>query len=305
MVFSSVVFIYYFLPCFLCVYFLSPNFLKNKTALIASLFFYAWGAPTLVPLVITLSFVDFWVAHKITDRPEHPRPNYYYLGAVLLNLASLFYFKYANFFIEEFGNLLSIDFEWQKIILPIGISFYTFQKISFLIDVKRNRAAAPKKFSDYLLFVLCFPQLIAGPIVRFETVALQLNSRIHSIAKVSEGLSRFSIGLAKKILLANPMGNVADTIFALPGNSLPAGFAWIGILAYAMQIYFDFSGYSDMAIGLGRVMGFDFPENFNRPYRASSITDFWRRWHITLSSWMKEYLYIPLGGNRGSKLRTY
>lgn len=303
MVFSSLLFLYYFLPCFLGVYFLAPSRLKNPVLLTASLVFYAWGAPTLLPLIVVLSYVDYYAAKRITR--QLPGAQRWYQTAIALNVLTLGYYKYANFFTEQIETALGTSLHWQEVALPIGISFFTFQKISFLIDIKRQRAETPERFSQYLLFVLCFPQLIAGPIVRFETVALQLRRRTHSLSQLTEGLSRFAIGLAKKVLLANPMGSLADSIFALETSSTPSGFAWIGLLAYAMQIYFDFSGYSDMAIGLGRAMGFRFPENFNKPYTAVSITDFWRRWHMTLGIWMKEYLYIPLGGNRRSTLRTY
>ncbi|MBU0946943.1 MAG: MBOAT family protein [Proteobacteria bacterium] len=228
---------------------------------------------------------------------------------LVFNIGLLFYFKYANFFVEQVNGLLALAGKgspgWLDIALPIGISFFTFQKISYLIDVYRNTARPATSFLSYAMYVSLFPQLIAGPIIRYHDVAKQLVSRNYSIERLHSGICRFSFGLAKKVLIANGVGKVADAVFAIPGAELSPQVAWLGALCYTIQIYFDFSGYSDMAIGLGRMFGFDYLENFNQPYRARNFTQFWRRWHISLSNWMREYLYIPLGGNRKGTFRLY
>jgi len=229
--------------------------------------------------------------------------------SLVLNLGLLVYFKYANFFVGQAEDLLGLlgqgEIPWREIALPIGISFFTFQKLSYMIDVYRGLVPPARSFRNYALYVALFPQLIAGPIIRYHDVAEQLERRTHSAEKFFEGVWRFSLGLGKKVLIANPLAQVADTAFSQNIDTLPTFYAWIGILAYSFQIYFDFSGYSDMAIGLGRMMGFTFLENFNRPYIARNFTEFWRRWHISLSNWMREYLYIPLGGNRAGGFRVY
>jgi len=229
--------------------------------------------------------------------------------SIVVNVGLLAYMKYANFFATEINRVLgwfgASGFHWTYIALPIGISFFTFQKISYVVDVYRGEVKPAKSLIDFALYVALFPQLIAGPIVRYHDVARQLTSRVHTSEKFFSGIYRFSLGLGKKVLIANPMGLTADRVFNLSNLDLTTPYAWLGAIAYAFQIYFDFSGYSDMAIGLGRMMGFEFLENFNRPYIARNFTDFWRRWHISLSSWMKEYLYIPLGGNRIGKKRMY
>jgi alginate O-acetyltransferase complex protein AlgI len=229
--------------------------------------------------------------------------------SLLSNVGLLVYFKYANFFVGEFQVLLSSfgfsSSSFVAIALPIGISFFTFQKISYIVDVYRGTTPPAKKFTDFALYIALFPQLIAGPIVRYHDIASQIISRTHSFKKFFSGLWRFSIGLGKKVLIANELSQIVDTVFALPVESIPFTYAWIAILAYAFQIYFDFSGYSDMAIGLSRMIGFDILENFRLPYISRTITEFWRRWHISLSRFMREYLYIPLGGNRVSAVRMY
>ncbi len=306
MVFSSFTFLFAFLPAFLLLYFLAPKKLRNLVALIGSYLFYAWGAPKVVALLFVSSFVDYILARRMEVSGQ--RKTWFALG-VLQNVAVLGYFKYTNFFLSELNSLLQSfglnSLGTLDVVLPIGVSFFTFQKISYLSDVYRHTAQVSHSLLNYLLYVAFFPQLIAGPIIRYHDVESQIRNREYRWVDVVYGSYRFCIGLAKKVLLANPLGAVADNVFALDTASLSLPYAWLGIICYSMQIYFDFSGYSDMAIGLGRVLGFHFLENFNWPYISQSITEFWRRWHISLSNWMKEYLYIPLGGNRISSRRTY
>jgi len=273
------------------------------------MFFYAWGAPKFVFILLASTFVDFNLV-KHLHRQQSTRLRKSYLAAsILLNLGLLLYFKYAGFFVENISTALSqlglMEVRHLNIILPIGISFYTFQTLTYSIDVYRKQVQPLEKVSDYLLYIFLFPQMIAGPIVRFSSIAAELKSRLVNSENFFHGLNRFALGLAKKVLLANPCGAIADRYMAGDLSTLSSPEAWIGILAYTFQIYFDFSGYSDMAIGLGRIFGFHFPENFNRPYISKSITEFWRRWHITLGAWMRDYLYIPLGGNKGTARRTY
>lgn len=309
MVFSSTLFLVYFLPILLGLYFFAPKNSRNYVALLGSTFFYAWGAPLFVFAVFGSLLIDFWLVGQFSIQ-KHNR-KWLALASVAINVGLLGYFKYANFFVENFNGILGLfDVEsvaWTSVVLPIGISFFTFQKLSYIVDVYRGKHAALKNFGDYALYIILFPQLIAGPIVRFNEIADQLidRSEYETIDDRLLGFFRFVIGLAKKVLVANVVGQVADTAFALEGEALTFSWAWTGLLAYSMQIYFDFSGYSDMAIGLGRMMGFVFPENFNSPYISSNITEFWRRWHMTLSRWMKDYLYIPLGGNQQGVTRTY
>ncbi|MEQ8907876.1 MAG: MBOAT family O-acyltransferase [Vicingaceae bacterium] len=302
MVFSSVLFLFIFLPVFLLIYHLLDKRFKNSFALAASLSFYAWGAPDFITLALISIFIDFLIVRGMNMSQGRLRFFLLWLS-ILLNVGFLAYFKYANFFIENVNQLLSSfsksPIEWTSIVLPIGISFYTFQKISYSIDIYRKVKPPLNNLFDYALYIMLFPQLIAGPIVRYNEIADQLISRDHyNWDDKILGLFRFSIGLAKKVLIANVVGAKADLIFSLNPAEISTSEAWLGILCYTFQIYFDFSGYSDMAIGLGRMMGFTFPENFNSPYISKSITEFWRRWHITLSSWMRDYLYIPLGGNK-------
>lgn len=305
MVFSSPLFIFYFLPVFLLCYFLSPARLKNLTCLFFSLFFYAWGAPRIIPLLLVSCILDFVISKKLNDKN---RKSLLAFG-VIYNLSGLIYYKYANFIIGEANGIFDLigvtNIQWHEVLLPIGISFFTFHKISYLIDVYRGTVEPENSLVDYLLYILLFPQLVAGPIIRYHDVSIYLKSRKHSLHGFAEGLARFCFGFAKKLLIADEAGFVANKIFLLPQEQLTTDAAWIGLLAYTIQIYFDFSAYSDMAIGLGRMIGFKFLENFNQPYLADSITEFWKRWHISLSRWMKDYLYIPLGGNKGSSFRTY
>lgn len=310
MIFSSPYFIFVFLPLVLALIAVSKVKFHNSILLIASIFFYGWGSVshTLILLVsIVINYVFGLLIHQSIDDNKAKSKRYLWI-ALILNLGILGYLKYFNFFMDNTNGILSIldadVIQYKKVILPIGISFFTFQAMSYIIDVYRKTTPVQRSIFDLALYVALFPQLIAGPIVRYFDVAGQLKSREINMEKASWGIQRFITGFAKKIIIANSMAYVADQIFAVPISEISTGAAWLGIVAYSLQIYFDFSGYSDMAIGLGKVFGFDFPENFNFPYIAKSIKDFWRRWHISLSSWFRDYLYIPLGGNRKGEART-
>lgn len=294
--FSSPEFLFAFLPAVITLYFVFPHKLKNIWLLLASIGFYAWGAPKVVLLLIILSFLDYKLAPSMKSKNKLAL-----VAGIAANVALLLYFKYTNFFLSQVG------IPHENILLPIGISFFTFQKISFLIDIHRGEAELPQSFVNYLLFVSLFPQLIAGPIVRFKDIYKQIESRlpVPENKMLVSGIVRFSQGLAKKVLIADYVAVTADKVFGTEVDLLSPTTAWLGLTCYAIQIYFDFSGYSDMAIGLGRIFGFDLLENFNKPYKAKSFTEFWKRWHISLSRWMRDYLYIPLGGNRLSPARTY
>lgn len=308
MVFSSYLFLFYFLPVVLGVYLVVPKALKNLILISASLFFYAWGEPRFVGLLIGLCSIDFFLSQAI-ERGNGRWPKVWLTLSVIINVCSLGYFKYANFFVGEASRIGSwfgaSPIPWETVVLPIGISFFTFHKISYVVDVYRKIRPACRNPIDFLLYILFFPQLIAGPIVRYHEIEEQLHQRPSRINDVFEGMIRFSIGLGKKVLIADVVGHTANAVFGLKEPFLSPELAWLGILAYTAQIYFDFSGYSDMAIGLARMFGFRFPENFNQPYLASSFTDFWRRWHMSFGRWMREYLYYPLGGNKCSVARQY
>ena len=293
MVFSSLIFIFLFLPLVLLLYFLVPKKLKNYVLLVFSIIFYLFGGPKYLVLLLLVVLIDYLGAILIS------KTNYKKLFLVIticLNLGILFYFKYFGFFINNLNSLLKTDIHISKIILPIGISFYTFQAMSYVIDVYRKKVKLQNNFFTLLLYVSLFPQLVAGPIVRYEWVEKELGNRKTTFDDFCVGLERFILGLFKKVVIANQMGALADTIFA--SNNISSLIAILGGLSYMFQIYFDFSAYSDMAIGMGRIFGFKFPENFDYPYISKSITEFWRRWHISLSTWFKDYVYIPLGGNR-------
>jgi len=310
MVFSSTLFLLYFLPVFLGIYFLLPNKLRNLWLLVASVLFYSWGAPDFIFIVLGSILADFYLV-KYIHRAGLKRKRWLTAISIVMNVGLLAYFKYANFFVDNLNSLLTglgmTQVHWTAIALPIGISFFTFQKITYTVDVYRNVHAPLKKITDYAMYILMFPHLIAGPIVRFNLVADQIEDRRYNetIGNRVNGLFRFVIGLSKKVLIANVLGAEADKIFAMDPSTFGAAQAWTGIIAYAFQIYFDFAGYSDMAIGLALMIGFNFPENFNNPYISQNITEFWRRWHMTLGRFMREYLYIPLGGNRVSAARLY
>ena len=298
MVFSSTIFLCVYLPLVLLGYYICPKKGRNLFLLIASLVFYAWGEPKYVFLMIFSILVNY-IFGRLMDkhRENKKRLKLMLVLSVVIDLGLLSVFKYTDFIITNVNAIFGSSFDLLNIALPIGISFYTFQAMSYTIDVYRNDVRVQKNLIDFGMYITMFPQLIAGPIVRYADVQDQLAERSVTTADFSEGVMRFVVGLGKKVLLANQMGAVWSDIYAL-GGDVSALMAWTGAIAYTFQIYFDFSGYSDMAIGLGRMFGFKFPENFRYPYQSVSITDFWRRWHITLSTWFKEYLYIPLGGNR-------
>ena len=298
MVFSSTIFLCVYLPLVLLGYYICPKKGRNLFLLIASLVFYAWGEPKYVFLMIFSILVNY-IFGRLMDkhRENKKRLKLMLVLSVVIDIGLLSVFKYTDFIITNVNAIFGSSFDLLKIALPIGISFYTFQAMSYTIDVYRNDVRVQKNLIDFGMYITMFPQLIAGPIVRYADVQDQLAERSVTTADFSEGIMRFVVGLGKKVLLANQMGAVWSEIYAL-GGDVSALMAWTGAIAYTFQIYFDFSGYSDMAIGLGRMFGFKFPENFRYPYQSVSITDFWRRWHITLSTWFKEYLYIPLGGNR-------
>ena len=309
MLFSSPIFLFLFLPCVLLLYYLTPNRFRNYLLLLASLFFYAWGETVYVLLMLVSILANYGVGLAI-DRTRHSRfPKFWLATGISVNLVLLIIFKYANFLADNLNVLLHTAnlplVTLEPVHLPLGISFFTFQAMSYILDVYRGDAAVQKRFSNIALYIALFPQLVAGPIVRYHDVAKQLLFRPTDASLVVSGMRRFVMGLAKKMLIANPLGQIADAAFATPDTELGMALAWLGILCYALQIYFDFSGYSDMAIGLGRMFGFRFLENFNYPYIAQSLQDFWRRWHISLSRWFRDYLYIPLGGNRAGSGRTY
>ena len=298
MVFSSVLFLFRFLPVFMICYVLAPRRMKNVILLLGSLLFYAWGEPVYV-LLMLFSTVSDYIHGRLIDRyRKTPVARIFLVSSISINLLMLGFFKYADFMIQVVNTALGLQMPLLNLPLPVGISFYTFQTMSYSIDVYRGKAKVQKNLLDFGVFVTMFPQLIAGPIVTYRQVEEQLRERRMDIGAASRGIRRFIVGLAKKVLLANNLGVLWTEISGMDYGQLDMLGAWLGITAFAFQIYFDFSGYSDMAIGLGTVMGFHFPENFNYPYSSTSITEFWRRWHITLGSWFREYVYIPLGGNR-------
>ena len=293
MVFSSAIFIFGFLPILFLFYFLCPKKLKNYVLLFFSLLFYAFGGLKYLLIMALVVFADYIGALLISKYKRHK--NCFLILTISINILVLIFYKYTNFFLTNINNLFNIDIPILDIIMPIGISFYTFQAMSYVIDVYKGEVKVQNNYFLLLLYVSLFPQLIAGPIVRYQTIEKEITKRKVSYDDISYGLERFILGLAKKLIIANQMGKLADIAFS--GN-FSCTVSWLGAIAYMFQIYFDFSAYSDMAIGLGRIFGFHFLENFNFPYMAKSITDFWRRWHISLSTWFRDYIYIPLGGNR-------
>ncbi len=297
MLFSSISFLYYFLPCVLVLYFLVPRQFKNFTLLITSLFFYAWGEPRLVLLMLVTIAIGYTLGMLIEKDAQHKK--LYLVLAVVSFLGALGYFKYANFFVDNFNQFTGLSIPLVRVALPIGISFYTFQILSYNIDVYRGEVKAQRNPIDLAAYIIMFPQLIAGPIVRYKDVAVQLESREHSISKAATGIRRFVFGLSKKILIANVLGEICEAF--RQSNDKSVLFYWMYAIAFSLHIYFDFSGYSDMAIGLGKMFGFVFLENFNYPYISKSITEFWRRWHISLGNWFRDYVYIPLGGSRAKR----
>ncbi|MDO4746780.1 MAG: MBOAT family O-acyltransferase [Candidatus Saccharibacteria bacterium] len=305
MLFSSLTFVFVFLPITVVLYFLAKEKYKNAILLVASLIFYAWGEPKYIFLMLSSIVANFFIARMIDKNRRGTKQKKLWLCfAVVLNIGALFVFKYLDFTVNNVNVVFGTDMNLPGLNLPIGISFYTFQILSYVIDVYRNRVRVQNDIFTLGTYIALFPQLIAGPIVRYADIEVQLKHRKHSLEKFCSGLRRFLLGFLKKVLVANNVAVIADSVFDnLGGNGLNVGVVLLALMAYTLQIYYDFSGYSDMAIGLGRIFGFDFMENFNYPYSAKSVTDFWRRWHISLTTWFRDYLYIPLGGNRCSKLK--
>ena len=299
MVFSSITFMYYFLPIVLLIYFVSPNKIKNLILLLSSMLFYFYGEPTYIWVLILSCIVNYLSALLISKYRKQSK--LILIIAVIIDLGLLMYFKYTNFFIDNINTLFNTNINAIKVIMPIGISFFTFQTLSYVIDVYTKKVEANKNFITFASYVSLFPQLIAGPIVRYSDIEKELKERTHSYDLFAHGVRRFTIGLGKKVLIANVMGEMVNVLGNM-NNASVLGYILIAI-GFTLQIYFDFSGYSDMAIGIGKMLGFNFLENFNYPFIANSITDFWRRWHISLSSFLKDYVYIPLGGNRVGALK--
>lgn len=295
MLFSSITFIYYFIPLLLLVYYITPPKFRNIPLLVFSLIFYFLGEPKYIIILILACIINYYLS-KLMKYKKYSK--FILILSLLYNIGQLIYFKYTDFFITNINNIFNLNISLLYVIMPIGISFFTFQIIAYMIDVYNNKHKPAKRLLDFMTYVCLFPQLIAGPIVRYSTVEKELTTRKYSFSNFSEGIKRFTIGLSKKVLLANALGEFASLLIQ---ETILA--SWLKPILFTLQIYFDFSGYSDMAIGLGLMLGFHFQENFNYPLIAKSITDFWRRWHISLSSWFKDYVYIPLGGNRVSKIK--
>ena len=305
MLFSSMTFVFLFLPIVSALYLLARKDLQNYILLLSSILFYAWGEPRYLAIMF-LTIINNYVGANYISRSKNKLHRKILLATtIIVDLSFLFYFKYFNFFMDNINAVFHAHINFIDVIMPIGISFYTFQALSYVVDVYRGEVKAQRDIYKLALYICLFPQLIAGPIVKYHDIAEQFDNHNVTFNKVAYGVKRFIIGLAKKMLIANTLGAVADKIFTQPVEQFDALTAWIGAFAYSFQIFYDFSGYSDMAIGLGSIFGFKFLENFNYPYISKSITEFWRRWHISLSTWFKEYLYIPLGGNRVTKARNY
>ncbi len=306
MIFSSLLFLFRFMPAAFLLYYLTPNKLKNLTLLILSLFFYAWGEPKYIWIMVVSILVDYSCSQGIKRLGHRKGFKNLFLGiSVAANLGMLLFFKYSGFFIDNINALLGTAIPHTGFTLPLGISFYTFQTMSYTIDVYRGKVEAEDNLITFGAFVVLFPQLIAGPIVKYSDISKELKSRTIRLPQIEDGVRLFIMGLGSKVLLANNIGALWTEVEGLGSFGISSIAAWLGAIAFSFQIYFDFSGYSLMAIGLGKMLGFNFPQNFNYPYIAKSITDFWRRWHMTLSSWFREYIYIPLGGNRVKPLRMY
>ncbi|MEY8414658.1 MBOAT family O-acyltransferase [Tissierella praeacuta] len=306
MVFSSILFLFYFLPVVLTIYFISPKKYRNFILFLSSLLFYSWGEPKYIWIMLFSTILDYTcgrLVYRYKDNKDVNKARLWLGVSIFTNLGLLGFFKYSDFFISNINNIFGFNISLLNLTLPIGISFYTFQTMSYTIDVYRGDTKLQNNIISFGTYVTLFPQLIAGPIVRYQTVAEEINNRIESYDLFSEGIKRFILGLGKKVLLANNIGLLWKNISSLNTWDIPVLTAWLGILGFSFQIYFDFSGYSDMAIGLGKIFGFNFLENFNYPYMSKSITEFWRRWHISLGTWFREYLYIPLGGNRKGKFK--
>ncbi len=303
MVFSSLTFLFVFLPIVLLIYYISPKPLKNFVILLFSLIFYAWGEPKFIFLIILSILINYIGALQIVkNSSDTEKRKFIFITLLLIDISILFFFKYYGFIISSIGSLFGIDLVIRDIPLPLGISFYTFQQISYIIDVYTKKTKVQKNLINFAAYITMFPQLIAGPIVKYNDIESQLKNRNENLTQFSSGVHRFIIGLGKKVLLANSIGAIWSEIKVIPLNEISILTSWIGIIAFALQIYFDFSGYSDMAIGLAKMFGFEFLENFNYPYISKSVTEFWRRWHISVGTWFREYLYIPLGGNKKGNL---
>ena len=297
MVFSSITFIYYFLPLLIILYFITSYKYKNIILLLFSLIFYTLGEPKYIIILILSCIINYYLSKKIYNNKNK---KIYLITSILCNLSNFLIFKYTDFFISNLNHIFKINIPYLNIVMPLGISFYTFQILAYIIDIYREKHKPAKNLLEFMTYVCLFPQLVAGPIVRYSDISLELQNRCHTFNNFASGVRRFIIGLSKKVLIANVLGELIKSFLTETVVS-----SWLKVIGYTLQIYYDFSGYSDMAIGLGLMFGFHFLENFNYPLIASSITDFWRRWHISLSSWFKDYIYIPLGGNRVSKIKWY
>ena len=304
MVFSSITFLYYFLPLFFIIYIFAPSKYKNAVLLAASLVFYAWGEPVYILLMVFSTVFNYFCGIYIEKSEYLKSKRAIAAFGIAVNVCMLFFFKYADFAIQTVNTMFGAKIKSLNMALPIGISFYTFQTMSYIIDVYRGDVCAQRNFTDFAAYVTMFPQLIAGPIVRYSSIEEQLSKRKVKSKDITDGILRFCIGLAKKVLIANNIGELWNFAYQKSMSGASVMTFWLGVLAYALQIYYDFSGYSDMAIGLGKILSFKFPENFKYPYISSSVSEFWRRWHITLGTWFKEYVYFPLGGSRGGIKRT-
>lgn len=305
MLFSSVTFLFFFLPLVFIAYYLSPRKIKNYTLLLFSMIFYAWGGLLYLPLLIVSIVVNYIFGIQIDKHKDNNSRKKVLIVSIIFNILFLGVFKYSNFIVDNINTIFNTKILIPTIPLPIGISFYTFQAMSYVIDVYKHDGKVQKNIFNLALYVSMFPQLVAGPIVRYQTVDDQINSREHNFDKFNSGMERFIRGMFKKVIISNSVGELSTTIYGLLPHQMSVSTAWLGAIAYTLQIYFDFSGYSDMAIGLGKMLGFDFLENFNYPYISKSVSEFWRRWHISLGSWFRDYVYIPLGGNRVSNIKVY
>jgi alginate O-acetyltransferase complex protein AlgI len=308
MVFSSNIFLFGFLPAVLLIYFLLPHRLRNPFLFLATVFFYFWGAGAIVLVFLACMAVNY-IAGRLISTSAESRAQAVLIAAIIFDLSLLLYFKYCNFFVDQVNLVLPMfgrePITVSRVALPIGISFFVFEAISYVVEVYRRDVTPPRRFFDFGTYLGLFPHLIAGPIVRFSDVSDQIRRRDVNVDMFFSGIGRFAQGLAKKAILANGLGSVADKVFSRNAGELSTGVAWLGIICYTFQIYYDFAGYSDMAIGLGKFFGFTFPENFDQPYRSRNITEFWQRWHMTLSFWLRDFVFIPLGANRKGRARTY
>ena len=306
MLFSSVTFLFFFLPIVFTLYYISPKKIKNYTLLLFSIIFYAWGGILYLPLLIISIMINYIFGLQIEKyKDNNKKRKNILIISIIFNVLFLGVFKYTNFITDNINIIFKTSINIPIIPLPIGISFYTFQAMSYVIDVYRNDGKVQKNIFNLALYISMFPQLVAGPIVRYETIDNQITNRIHNIEKFNQGIERLTRGLFKKVIISNTVGELSALIYSLSNYQMSISVAWLGAIAYTLQVYFDFSGYSDMAIGLGKMLGFEFLENFNYPYISKSVSEFWRRWHISLGSWFRDYIYIPLGGNRVSNIKTY